>query len=104
MDLMLTGRRVAITGPAKGMGAAITRAFAEEGADLALFARDTAAVAPVAEEARARGVRAEILPCDVTDPARVEAAVAEANSTPYGTAAPRPASACTVGLGYLEGD
>ena len=33
-----------------------------------------------------------------------EAAVAEANSTPYGTAAPRPASACTVGLGYLEGD
>ena len=31
-----------------------------------------------------------------------EAAVAEANSTPYGTAAPRPA--CTVGLGYLEGD
>lgn len=78
MDLMLTGRRVAITGPAKGMGAAITLAFAEEGADLALFARDVAAVAPVAEEARAKGVRAEIVPCDVTDAARVEQAVAEA--------------------------
>lgn len=78
MDLHLTGRRVAITGPAKGMGAAITLAFAEEGAHLALFARDLEAVAPVAAEARALGVRVEVLRCDVTRAAEVEAAVGSA--------------------------
>ena len=32
MDLGLKGRVAVITGPAKGMGAAITKAFAAEGA------------------------------------------------------------------------
>ncbi len=36
MDLQLKGRVAMITGPAKGMGAAITEAFAAEGAKLAL--------------------------------------------------------------------
>ena len=31
MDLNLSGRVAVITGPAKGMGAAITQAFAAEG-------------------------------------------------------------------------
>ena len=44
MDLGLTGRVAVITGPAKGMGAAITMAFAAEGARLALVGRDTAAI------------------------------------------------------------
>ncbi len=66
---------VLITGPAKGMGAQITRRFAEEGADLVLAGRDTAAIAPVAEEARAMGSGAIVAPCDVTDAKAVEAAV-----------------------------
>ena len=37
-------RAVLITGPAKGMGAQITRRFAEEGADLVLAGRDTDAI------------------------------------------------------------
>ena len=41
MDLNLKGRVAVITGPAKGMGAAITMAFAAEGARLALIGRDT---------------------------------------------------------------
>ena len=49
MNLGLQGRVAVITGPAKGMGAAVTRAFAAEGCRLALLGRDTAAIAPVAE-------------------------------------------------------
>ncbi len=68
-------RAVLITGPAKGMGARITRRFAEEGADLVLAGRDTDAIAPVAEEVQAMGRGAIVVPCDVTDPGAVEAAV-----------------------------
>ena len=75
MDLKIEGQVAVITGPAKGMGAAITRAFAAEGVDLALFGRDTDAIAPVAEECRAMGRRVEVIACDVTDAAAVDTAV-----------------------------
>ena len=65
-----------ITGPAKGMGAAVTRGFAESGADLILAGRDTAAIEPVAEVARALGRRVRVAACDVTRPEQVDAAVA----------------------------
>lgn len=77
MDLGLRGKVAAITGPAKGMGAAISLGFAAEGAHLALLGRDTGAIAPVCAAARERGVRAEVFACDVTDGARVEAVMAE---------------------------
>jgi 3-oxoacyl-[acyl-carrier protein] reductase len=76
MDLQLNGRVAMITGPAKGMGAAITLAFAAEGARLALVGRDTAAIEPVAEEAKALGAEAIVLPCDLTEPAQCERAAA----------------------------
>ncbi len=50
MDLALKGRVALITGPAKGMGAAISRAFAAEGCRVALIGRDIAAIEPVAQE------------------------------------------------------
>lgn len=56
-----------VSGPAKGMGAAITLGFAQEGAKLALLGRDTAAINPVAAQARELGVDAEVFKCDVTD-------------------------------------
>ena len=62
MDLNLEGRVAMITGPAKGMGAAITKAFAAEGAKLALIGRDVAAIEPVAEAAKAAGAEAIVLP------------------------------------------
>jgi NAD(P)-dependent dehydrogenase (short-subunit alcohol dehydrogenase family) len=67
MDLKLKGRVAMITGPAKGMGAAITRAFADEGSRLALIGRDTQAIACVADEVRAAGADAVVVPCDLTD-------------------------------------
>ena len=51
MDLELTDKVVVVTGPAKGMGAAISLGFAREGAKLALLGRDTAAIEPVAQQA-----------------------------------------------------
>ena len=70
----LAGKRAVVTGPAKGMGAAITLALAREGADLALLGRDLAAIEPVAAEARSLGREAEVVSCDIIDPASVEGA------------------------------
>jgi 3-oxoacyl-[acyl-carrier protein] reductase len=77
---MLTGKVVLITGPAKGMGAAITKAFAVEGARLALIGRDTAAIEPVAEEARGIGAEAIVIACDLTDATQCEKAVEQAKA------------------------
>ena len=78
MDLQLEDKVTLITGPAKGMGAAVTLAFAREGAKLVLAGRDTAAIEPVAAEARALGVQAIVVPCDLTDAAQTEALAAHA--------------------------
>lgn len=74
MNLKLNERVVMITGPAKGMGAAITTAFAAEGAKLALLGRDVAAIEPVAAEVKKMGAQAIIVPCDLTDPSQCDAA------------------------------
>ncbi len=78
MDLQIAGKVAVITGPAKGMGAAITLAFAREGCDLVLAGRDIAAIEPVAEEARAMGRRVRVAACDLTDTAQCQAVVDEA--------------------------
>jgi len=68
MDLNLSGRVAVITGPAKGMGAAITAAFAAEGAYLVLLGRDRAAIEAVAKSIKAADGQAIIVPCDLTVP------------------------------------
>jgi 3-oxoacyl-[acyl-carrier protein] reductase len=75
MDLQLEGKIAIITGPAKGMGAAITTAFAREGCHLVLAGRDLAAIEPVAQAARALGRRVLVTACDLTDTGACQAMV-----------------------------
>ena len=51
MELALKGKTAIVTGPAKGMGAAITLALAREGVDLALAGRKVSVGAPFFERA-----------------------------------------------------
>jgi len=73
MDLKLKNKVVIITGPAKGMGKAVTLAFAREGAILVLAGRDLAAIEPVAEAARAIGAQVLVVSCDVTNASDTDA-------------------------------
>ncbi|MDB5774098.1 MAG: short-chain dehydrogenase [Herbaspirillum sp.] len=78
MDLQLKDKVVVITGPAKGMGRTITLAFAREGAKLVLTGRDTAAIEPVAAQARALGVAVIVVKCDLTVGSQTETLAQEA--------------------------
>ncbi len=73
--MRLEGKIGIVTGAAKGMGSAITRALVREGADLVLAARDLEPLDQLAEELRAGGRRAETVVTDVTDEAAVKAMV-----------------------------
>ncbi len=72
----LDGKIAIITGPAKGMGEAVTMALAREGADLALAGRDMAPIETVADKVRALGRRAVTVRCDVTSPEDADALIA----------------------------
>jgi NAD(P)-dependent dehydrogenase (short-subunit alcohol dehydrogenase family) len=77
VDLRLTDKVAVITGPAKGMGAAVTRAFAREGCRLALVGRDVAAIAPIAADMAAMGCEARVVACDLTDASACERMAAD---------------------------
>jgi NAD(P)-dependent dehydrogenase (short-subunit alcohol dehydrogenase family) len=60
------GKVVLITGPAKGMGSAITLAFARQKARLALAGRDMAAIEAVAQAAQSLGAQTQVFKADLT--------------------------------------
>ncbi len=76
--MRLMSKTAIITGPAKGMGRAITETLAREGADLVLAARDTAAIDEVAGAVRGMGRKAEVVQTDVREAAEVKAMVERA--------------------------
>ena len=56
MDLGLAGKVVLITGGSKGIGFACARAFAGEGAKIAIVSRDPANLARAREQLATRGL------------------------------------------------
>lgn len=75
------GYGVLITGAARGIGAAVARRLAEEGARVLITDRDGPEAGRAAAELRETGLAADGLACDVADRASVEAAVAHAVDT-----------------------
>jgi NAD(P)-dependent dehydrogenase (short-subunit alcohol dehydrogenase family) len=65
---------VVVTGASGGVGRATARAFAEQGADVALLARGAEGLDSAAADVQAAGRRALPIPTDTADAAAVEAA------------------------------
>ena len=80
----LEGRTAIVTGAADGIGRAVARRFAAEGANVTVADIDRDAGAAVAAELRDAGVEAIDVPTDVTDKAQVVAMV-ESTVTAWGT-------------------
>lgn len=76
MNLELENKIVLVTGGAKGIGAAITRGFAAEGAVACILGRNPAEAAALVSELGAQGRRADSFDCQLTDEPAVRAAVA----------------------------
>ncbi len=70
-------KTVVVTGASAGLGRATAHAFASRGDRVALLARGDQGLAGAAEEVRARGGQALVLPCDVADAAAVDAAATQ---------------------------
>jgi NAD(P)-dependent dehydrogenase (short-subunit alcohol dehydrogenase family) len=77
MNERFKGQVVWITGGGTGLGRAMALEFASQGADVAVSARRRRRLDEVVGEVEALGRRGLAVPCDVTNEAEVEAAVAK---------------------------
>src|SRR5512146_2297640 len=76
-DMMENGNGrevVVVTGASAGLGRAIVREFARQGANVGLLARGVDGLEAARREVAEYGGRALVLPCDVADANAVEAA------------------------------
>ena len=76
--MRFAGSAAVITGGGQGIGAAVARALAAEGAAVVVAARSRERTEAVAAELRGAGRRAWAVTCDVTDPASVRALAEDA--------------------------
>jgi 3-oxoacyl-[acyl-carrier protein] reductase len=75
MDLQLAGKNAIVTGAAGGIGSAIALALAEEGANVVVSDLALERAEAVAEQCRAKGVRAHAVHTELTNPADCAALV-----------------------------
>ena len=78
MTQTFAGKTILVTGGARGLGAAIARAFAQSGADVAIsyVASDEKAQAVIAD-VRKHGVQGEAFKADQADPAQISRLVGD---------------------------
>ena len=69
----LSGRVALVSGASRGIGAAIARLFAEQGAHVIVTSRRQGGCEPVVEEIQAAGGSAEALACHIGDLEQIEA-------------------------------
>jgi short-subunit dehydrogenase len=74
----LRGRTALLTGASRGLGAHLARRLARAGVNVALAARDEAALISLAQELTALGVRAAALPVDLSDLDQIDSLVERA--------------------------
>ncbi len=91
----LDGKRALVTGAVRGIGLAAAAALAEAGAHVTICARSAEEIEAASAALRAKGLRADTMPLDVTDLGMAQAAVTERE--PYdvlvnnaGTNRPKP--------------
>ncbi|HWD60399.1 MAG TPA: SDR family NAD(P)-dependent oxidoreductase, partial [Stellaceae bacterium] len=83
MDIRLDGRSAIVTGGSKGLGLAIAAEFAASGANVAILARDQAALNDAKaqiEKVAAKGVKVLAISADVSKADAIEKACAQCNS------------------------
>src|ERR1700691_2297649 len=110
MDLELKGKRAIVTGGNRGIGLAIARALAAEGADVAIVARDKSALDAARESVAADSGRTVIaVSADTGNDQSVREMVAEVVAALGGVdilvnAAARPNTGAVVGIDDFAGD
>lgn len=80
MSFDLTGKVALVTGASQGLGARFAETLAASGAAVAVAARQVAKLEDLAERIRGAGGTAHAVAMDVTDPASVTAAIADAEA------------------------
>jgi NAD(P)-dependent dehydrogenase (short-subunit alcohol dehydrogenase family) len=77
VTISLAGKRAAVTGGGRGIGAAISRALAAAGAEVTILGRTISTLDQHAETLRRDGLSVKVAPLDVTDEASVAQALAK---------------------------
>jgi NAD(P)-dependent dehydrogenase (short-subunit alcohol dehydrogenase family) len=80
MDLGLNGKNVLVSGGSKGIGLAIAQVFADEGANVAICARNADDVSKALNSLVTKGIKASGRAIDVADPTALKAWIESAAS------------------------